>query len=185
MKKQKEYGFFKACKDLYRYAKDEKKQMVIGFSFMLVFVITSMLYKTANSNLIASIMSMKLEIAAKLIVICAIIRMFSITFCNNQYSKVVAITGEKIAATIQKNIYKKMLSLSMNTLDHMDSGKILTTIRASDSNMIKTIISLFQEAAYIATSIVMLLIIYGIDYKIGLGVTIISIISLFLFKFIF
>lgn len=48
--------------------------------------------------------------------------------------------------------------------------------------MMSTISSLLQETAYVATSVVMLIIIYFIDWKIGIGVTIISGLSLFLFK---
>lgn len=64
----------------------------------------------------------------------------------------------------------------------MQSGKIFTTIKAADSGMMSTISSLLQESAYVATSVVMLFIIFFIDWKIGLGVTIISTLSLVLFK---
>ena len=64
----------------------------------------------------------------------------------------------------------------------MQSGKIFTTIKAADSGMMSTISSLLQESAYVATSVVMLFIIFFIDWKIGLGVTIISTLSLLLFK---
>lgn len=64
----------------------------------------------------------------------------------------------------------------------MKSGKIFTTIKAADSGMMSTISQLLQESAYIATSVAMLFVIYFIDWKIGLGVTAISAISLLLFK---
>lgn len=70
----------------------------------------------------------------------------------------------------------------MNSFENMKSGKIFTTIKAADSGMMSTISSLLQETAYVATSAVMLIIIYFIDWKIGIGVTIISGLSLFLFK---
>ena len=64
----------------------------------------------------------------------------------------------------------------------MKSGKIFTTIKAADSGMMRTISSLLQESAYCCTSIVMLFIIFFIDYKIGIVVTIVSFLSLYLFK---
>ncbi len=178
----KKYGFFKALKDLFKYAKENKKEYIIGLIFMITFVITAMIYTTMNSNLIANIMSLNLDKAVKLVLICALLRIFSITFCHNRYRRIVISTGEKISATIQKKIYNKVLSLTMNSFESINSGKIYTTIKAADSNMMRTITSLFEESAYIATSFVMLIIIYIIDYKIGLGVTIISSISLYLFK---
>lgn len=149
---------------------------------MVIFVITAMIYTTMNSKLIANIMSLNFEKATKLVIICALLRIFSITFCHNKYRKIVINTGEKISASIQKKIHYKILSLSMNSFENMKSGKILTTIKAADSGMMSTISSLLQETAYIVTSAVMLIIIYFIDWKIGLGVTIISGLSLFLFK---
>lgn len=64
----------------------------------------------------------------------------------------------------------------------MKSGKIFTTIKAADSGMMSTISSLLQEGAYCCTSIVMLFIIFFIDYKIGIVVVIILFLSLYLFK---
>lgn len=180
--KEEKYGFFSAFKDLFKYSKENKKSYIIGTIFMTIFVITAMIYTTMNSKLIANIMSLNIEKATKLVIICALIRIFSITFCNNQYRKIVIRTGEKISASIQKRIYYKVLSLSMNSFENMKSGKIFTTIKAADSGMMSTISSLLQETAYVATSAVMLIIIYFIDWKIGIGVTIISGLSLFLFK---
>ena len=181
MKKEK-YGFFKAFRDLFRYSKENKKQYMIGIVFMIVFVVTAMLYTTMNSKLIANIMSLNFDKAVKLVMIFALLRIFSITFCHNQYRKIVITIGEKIAANLQKKIYAKILNLSMASFENMKSGKIYTTIKAADSDMMRTISSLLEESAYIATSVVMLCIIFFIDWKIGLGVTIISGISLFLFK---
>lgn len=176
------YSFFAAIKDLFKYAKENKKDYIIGLCFMIAFVVTAMIYTTLNSNLIANIMSLNLNKAVKLVLICAILRIFSITFCHNQYRKIVISTQEKISATIQKKIYSKILALTMNSFESIKSGKIYTTIKAADSGMMNTICSLFQESAYITTSFVMLIIIYIIDYKIGLGVTFISVVSLYLFK---
>ncbi len=182
LKKYKEYNFFTALKDLFKYAGHNKKQYWIGTIFMLVFVITSMIYTTQNSNLIASIMSMKLDIAIRLVFVCAIWRLISITLCHNQWRRIVINAEKEIVSNIQKCLYKKILALSMTTFDNIESGKFLTTMKAAESGMISTITSLLLESAYVATSCVMLIIIYVIDYKIGLAVIIISIISLYLFK---
>ncbi len=176
------YGFFKALKDLFKYSKENKNKYIIGTIFMIIFVITSMIYTTMNSKLIANIMSLNLDKAIKLVIICALLRIFSITFCHNQYRRIVIKTGEEISATIQKKIYGKLLNLSMASFENMKSGTIFTTIKAADSGMMATISQLLQESAYIATSVAMLFVIYFIDWKIGLGVTIISTISLLLFK---
>ncbi|MFR0822002.1 MAG: ABC transporter ATP-binding protein [Clostridia bacterium] len=178
----KSYGFFQAFKDLFKYSKENRKQYVLGTLFMLFFVITSMIYTTKYSNLIASIMSMKLDVAFKLVFICGIWRIISITFCHNQWRRIVIDAEKQVVSNIQKKIYKKILSLSMTTFNHIESGKLLTTMKATESGMITTITSLLLESAYVATSFVMLVIIYFIDYKIGLGVTLISAISLYLFK---
>lgn len=179
---EEKYGFFRALKDLFKYSKENKNKYILGTIFMIIFVITSMIYTTMNSKLIANIMSLNLDKAIKLVFICALLRIFSITFCHNQYRKIVIKTGEKISATIQKKIYSKVLNLSMTSFENMKSGKIFTTIKAADSGMMSTISELFQESAYVATSVVMLFVIYFIDWKIGLGVTAISAISLLLFK---
>lgn len=180
--KQEKYGFFQAFKDLFIYSKENKNRYILGIIFMLLFVITSMVYTTMNSKLIANIMSLNLDKAIKLVIICGLLRIFSITFCHNQYRKIVIREGENISASIQKRIYAKVLDLSMTSFENMKSGKIFTTIKASDSEMMRTISSLLQESAYVATSLVMLFVIFFIDWKIGLGVTIISGLSLFLFK---
>ena len=176
------YGFFKALKDLFKYSKENKNKYIIGTIFMIIFVITAMVYTTMNSKLIANIMSLNLDKAIKLVIICALLRIFSITFCHNQYRRIVIKTGEEISATIQKKIYGKVLNLSMTSFENMKSGKIFTTIKAADSGMMTTISQLLQESAYIATSVAMLFVIYFIDWKIGLGVTVISTLSLLLFK---
>lgn len=176
------YGFFNAFKDLFKYSKENKNQYIIGSIFMIIFVITSMIFTTMYSKLIANIMSLNLDKAVKLVIICGILRIFSITFCHNQYRRIVISVGEKISANIQKKIYSKVLNLSMTSFENMQSGKIFTTIKAADSGMMSTISSLLQESAYVATSVVMLFIIFFIDWKIGLGVTIISTLSLLLFK---
>lgn len=179
---EEKYGFFKALKDLLKYSKENKNKYIIGTLFMITFVITSMIYTTMNSKLIANIMSLNLDKAIKLVIICAFLRIFSIIFCHNQYRRIVIKVGEEISAAIQKKIYSKVLNLSMTSFENMKSGKIFTTIKAADSGMMTTISQLLQESAYVATSIVMLFVIYFIDWKIGLGVTTISALSLLLFK---
>lgn len=180
--KEEKYGFFKAFKDLFKYSKENKKTYIFGTIFMIIFVVTSMIYTTMYSKLIANIMSLNLDKAIKLVIICGALRIFSITFCHNQYRRIVINAGEKISASIQKKIYFKVLNLSMTSFENMKSGKIFTTIKAADSGMMSTISSLLQESAYVATSVVMLVIIFFIDWKIGLGVTIVAGLSLVLFK---
>ena len=108
---------------------------------MFIFVVASMIFKTMYSKLIANIMSLNLDKAVSLVIICAILRIFSITFCHNKYRKIVISVGEKISATIQKKIYSKVLNISMTSLENMQSGKIFTTIKAADSEMMNTISS--------------------------------------------
>lgn len=153
----KKYGFFSAFKDLFKYAKDNKKQYIFGTIFMIFFVITSMIYTTQYSNLIASIMSMKLDIAIRLAIICGIWRIISITFCHNKWRKIVIDAEKQIVSNIQNRVYNKILSLSMTTFDNIESGKFLTTMKAAESGMISTITSLLLESAYVATSFVMLI----------------------------
>ena len=179
---KKQYGFFKAFRDLFKYSKENKKQYILGTIFMIFFVITSMIYTTKNSNLIASIMSMKLDIAIRLVIVCMIWRIISITFCHNQWRRIVIDAEKQIVSNIQKKVYRKILSLSMTTLDNTKSGRLITTMKAAENGMISTITSLLLESAYVATSFVMLIVIYFIDFKIGLGVTFIATVSLYLFK---
>lgn len=103
------YGFFKALKDLFKYSKENKNKYILGTIFMIIFVITSMFYTTMNSKLIANIMSLNLDKAIRLVVICALLRIFSITFCHNQYRRIVIKAGEEISATIQKRYIQKYL----------------------------------------------------------------------------
>lgn len=107
----KKYGFFSAFKDLFKYAKESKKQYIFGTIFMIFFVITSMIYTTQYSNLIASIMSMKLDIAIRLAIICGIWRIISITFCHNKWRKIVIDAEKQIVSNIQKRVYNKILHL--------------------------------------------------------------------------
>lgn len=100
--KNTKYGFFSAFKDLFRFSKENRKRYIIGSVFMIAFVVTSMLYTTSYSNLIANIMSLNYERAIKLAIICGLLRTFSITYCHNQYRKIVIRSGEEISATIQK-----------------------------------------------------------------------------------
>ena len=48
---KKQYGFFKAFRDLFKYSKENKKQYILGTIFMIFFVITSMIYTTKKSPL--------------------------------------------------------------------------------------------------------------------------------------
>ena len=73
--------------------------------------------------------------------------------------------------------------LSSKGFKNIGIGKILTIIKSCESNMVKIIDSLLQESAYVFSSFVMLIVIYIIDYKLALGITLICGISLYLFKF--
>lgn len=180
--KNKKYGFFLAFKDLYKYTKENRKMYIIGTIFMLAFVSTAMLYTTFYSKLIANIMSLNYEKAIKLVLICGVLRIFSITYCHNKYRKIVIQAGEEISATFQNKIYSKILSLSMHSFENMKSGIVFTTIKAADSGIMSTISSLLYEGAYCCTALIMLIIIFLKDYKIGIVVTIVSVLSLYLFK---
>lgn len=182
MKKNKVYNFFSAFVDLFKLTKENKKMYIVGTLFMIAFVVTAMIYTTTYSNLIANIMSLNYEKAIKLVLLCGALRIFSITYCHNQYRKIVIRTGEEISATFQKKIYSKILTLSMNTFENMKSGKIFTTIKAADSGIMSTVSSLLYEGAYCCTALVMLIVIFCNDYKIGVVVTIVSSLSLYLFK---
>ena len=182
MKKNKVYNFFSAFVDLFKLTKENKKMYIVGTLFMIAFVVTAMIYTTTYSNLIANIMSLNYEKAIKLVLLCGALRIFSITYCHNQYRKIVIRTGEEISATFQKKIYSKILTLSMNTFENMKSGKIFTTIKAADSGIMSTVSSLLYEGAYCCTALVMLIVIFCNDYKIGIVVTIVSSLSLYLFK---
>lgn len=122
---EEKYGFFKALKDLLKYSKENKNKYIIGTLFMITFVITSMIYTTMNSKLIANIMSLNLDKAIKLVIICAFLRIFSITFCHNQYRRIVIKVGEEISAAIQKKIYSKVLNLSMTSFENMKEKYLL------------------------------------------------------------
>lgn len=119
------YGFFNAFKDLFKYSKENKKQYIIGTIFMVIFVITSMIFTTMYSKLIANIISLNLDKAVKLVIICGILRIFSITYCHNKYRRIVISVGEKISANIQKKIYSKVLNLSITSLEICNQEKFL------------------------------------------------------------
>lgn len=74
---------------------------------MIFFVVISMIYTTQYSNLIANIMSMKLDIAIRLAIICGIWRIISITFCHNQWRRIVIDAEKQIVSNIQKKFIKK------------------------------------------------------------------------------
>lgn len=133
---------------------------IIGLLFIIAFVITTMLYTTSYSNLIASIMSLNLDKAIILVLICGCLRFFSITIWHNQYRKIVIRSGELISANIQKKIYSKILNLSMSSFENMRSGKVFTTIKAANSEMMNTISFMLEESAYCCTSVLMLTIIF-------------------------
>lgn len=77
------YTLFNAFKDLFKLSGNSKKQYIIGTIFMVLYVITAMLYTTYNSKLIANIISFQFDKAIKLVFISAGIRFFSITVCHN------------------------------------------------------------------------------------------------------
>lgn len=179
---KEKFGFFDALKNLFKYSGNNKRMYIKAIIFMILFVISEMLYKTFISKFLTNMVSLKLEIALNLIFICAIIRIFGITICHNQYRKNAIIVGETIAANIQKKLYKKVLSFSTSKFKKIESGRILSVIKSCESSMVKIVDSLLQESAYIATSIVMLFIIFFIDYRLAIGILLICLISLYLFK---
>ena len=154
------FGFFDALKNLFKYSENNKRMYIKAIIFMILFVISEMLYKTFISKFLTNMVSLKLDIALNLIFVCAIIRILGITICHNQYRKNAIIVGETIAANIQKKLYKKVLSFSTSKFKKIESGRILSVIKSCESSMVKIVDSLLQESAYIATSIVMLFIIF-------------------------
>ena len=180
--REAKYSFFSAFCDLFKFTKENRKKYIVGTLFMIAFVVTAMLYTTTYSSLIANIMSLNYEKAVRLVLICGALRIFSITYCHNKYRNIVIRTGEEISASFQKNIYLKILTLSMNTFENIKSGKFFTTIKAADSGIISTISSLLYEGAYCCTAFAMLIIIFYNDFVIGIIVTIVSVLSLYLFK---
>lgn len=176
------FGFIDAVKNLFKYSDNNKKIYVKSIIFMILFTISEMLYKTFISKFLANMVSKEFEIAFNLIIICAIFRIFGITFCHNQYRKCGIIASEKISASLQEKLYKKIMTLSSNGFINIGSGKILTIIKSCESGIVKIIDSLLQEMAYVFTSLVMLIVIFIIDYKLAVGITLICGISLYLFK---
>lgn len=179
---KEKFGFYNALKNLFKYSDNNKKMYIKSIIFMILFVISEMLYKTFISKFLTNMVSLKLDIALNLIFVCALFRIFGITICHNQYRKNSIIVGERIAANLQKKLYEKVLTLSTSKFKKMESGKILSIIKSCESSMIKIVDSLLQESAYVATSIVMLFIIFFIDFKLAIGILIICFISLYLFK---
>lgn len=177
------FNFIDAVKTLFKYSKNNKKLYIKSVIFMILFTISEMLYKTFISKFLANMVSKEFDIAFNLILLCAFFRIFGITFCHNKYRKCSIIVGEKISADLQEKLYKKIMTLSSNGFKKIGTGKIQTIIKSCESSMVKIINSLLQESAYVFTSIVMLITIYIIDYKLALGITLICGISLYLFKF--
>lgn len=182
MKEDKKYTFFKALGDLFKLSGNSKKQYIIGTVFMILYVITAMLYTTYNSKLIANIINFNLDKAIKLVFVAAGIRIFSITICHNLWRQIVIKAEKNITENIQKKVYKKVLSMSISSIEEIKSGKILTTLKAAESDIIRNVTELLLESAFLITSFIMLIVIYIIDYKIGIGVTIICAIALIMFK---
>ena len=83
---------------------------------------------------------------------------------------------------MEKKVYKKVLNMSISSFEEVKSGKVLTTLKAAESDIIRNVTELLLESAYLVTSFIMLIVIYILNYKIGLGVTLICTISLILFK---
>ena len=177
------FNFIDAVKTLFKYSKNNKKLYIKSVVFMILFTVSEMLYKTFISKFLANMVNKEFEIAFNLIILCALFRIFGITFCHNQYRKCGIIAGEKISANLQEKLYKKIMILSSKGFKNIGTGKILTIIKSCESNMVKIIDSLLQESAYVFSSFVMLIVIYIIDYKLALGITLICGISLYLFKF--
>ena len=176
------YTLFNAFKDLFKLSGNSKKQYIIGTIFMVLYVITAMLYTTYNSKLIANIISFQFDKAINLLFISAGIRFFSITVCHNLWRQIVIRAEKNITENIQKKVYKKVLNMSISSFEEVKSGKVLTTLKAAESDIIRNVTELLLESAYLVTSFIMLIVIYILDYKIGLGVTLICTISLILFK---
>ena len=92
--KEKKYTFFNEFRDLFKLSGNTKKQYIIGTIFMVIYVITAMLYTTFNSQLVANIISVNIDKAIKLVFIAAGTRFFSITICHNLWRQIV-ISAEK------------------------------------------------------------------------------------------
>ena len=60
---------------------------------MILFTVSEMLYKTFISKFLANMVNKEFEIAFNLIILCALFRIFGITFCHNQYRKCGIIAG--------------------------------------------------------------------------------------------
>lgn len=178
----KKYGFLSAIKDLFKYSENNKKLYIKSVIFMLLFVIGETIYKTLKSKFLANMVELNLEIAVKLVIGCGLARIFSITYCHNRYRTIGITVAEKMSASIQEKLYKKVLDMTTNKFKKIKSGRILTVIKSCESGMIKIVDSLLQESAYVITSIIMLIIIYIIDFRLGIGITFICTISLYLFK---
>lgn len=180
--KEKKYTFFNAFRDLFKLSGNTKKQYIIGTIFMVIYVITAMLYTTFNSQLVANIISANIDKAIKLVFIAAGTRFFSITICHNLWRQIVISAEKNITKNIQTKVYKKVLNMSISSIEEVKSGKILTTLKAAESDIIRNVTELLLESTFLITSFIMLIVIYIIDYKIGIGVTIICAIALFMFK---
>ena len=176
------FNFIDAVKNLFKYSKNNKKLYIKSIVFMILFTISEMLYKTFISKFLANMVSREFDIAFNLILLCAFFRIFGITFCHNKYRKCSIIVGERISANLQEKLYKKTMELSSKGFKNIGTGKMLTIIKSCESNMVRIIDSLLQESAYVFTSFVMLIVIFIIDYKLALGITLICAISLYLFK---
>lgn len=179
---EEKFSFLDAVKNLFKYSKNNKKLYIKSVVFMILFTVSEMLYKTFISKFLANMVSKEFDIAFNLIIMCAFFRIFGITFCHNQYRKCSIIVGERISANLQEKLYKKAMTLSSKGFKNIGTGKILTIIKSCESNMVKIIDSLLQESAYVFTSIIMLIAIFFIDYKLAIGITLICGISLYLFK---
>ena len=101
------FNFIDAVKTLFKYSKNNKKLYIKSVVFMILFTVSEMLYKTFISKFLANMVNKEFEIAFNLIILCALFRIFGITFCHNQYRKCGIIAGEKISANLQENYTKK------------------------------------------------------------------------------
>ena len=105
--KEKKYTFFNAFRDLFTLSGNTKKQYIIGTIFMVIYVITAMLYTTFNSQLVANIISVNIDKAIKLVFIAAGTRFFSITICHNLWRQIVISAEKKLQRTYRQKFIKK------------------------------------------------------------------------------
>ena len=73
------FNFIDAIKTLFEYSKSNKKLYIKSIIFMILFIISEMLYKTFISKFLANMVNKEFDIAFNLIILCAFFRIFGIT----------------------------------------------------------------------------------------------------------